>query len=304
MFCEFCGDEIPYLPFKCKYCGGTYCKEHRLPENHDCTFEKKHIPVVPTTSRGKSPKYAKTSTEKYSTDSKKVRKYLKKQEKQRRKARRTMDRGFSGTKVRYVSTPLIIIIFIASIVAFIIPQYLCLNYYSYFGNFFWTFFTAPFVSYSDSYFGIFFLFIIVILFYNMVRLIEIRFGRKFLLTLFFLGTVLSGLIYTAIYLPIELSNSGFAYISIFTGLAYGGLLAIISFLLFFSLNREMTFLIFFIPVKMKGKMILLLLILIRLIPGLLFGLLFNPIYYAVYLSDLGGILASYLVFKYKFRYLR
>jgi len=36
--CDFqdCDELIAYLPFKCKYCGGTFCKKHRLPENHDC----------------------------------------------------------------------------------------------------------------------------------------------------------------------------------------------------------------------------------------------------------------------------
>jgi hypothetical protein len=30
-----CGRE-EFLPYKCSYCGGTFCTEHRLPENHDC----------------------------------------------------------------------------------------------------------------------------------------------------------------------------------------------------------------------------------------------------------------------------
>jgi membrane associated rhomboid family serine protease len=33
--CDICGKE-EYLPFKCKYCGGTFCAEHRLPEKHNC----------------------------------------------------------------------------------------------------------------------------------------------------------------------------------------------------------------------------------------------------------------------------
>lgn len=38
------------MPFKCKFCGGLYCGEHRLPETHECigleTFKKE---------RGKEP---------------------------------------------------------------------------------------------------------------------------------------------------------------------------------------------------------------------------------------------------------
>ena len=33
--CEVCGEEV-LMPFKCRYCGGYFCVEHRLPEKHDC----------------------------------------------------------------------------------------------------------------------------------------------------------------------------------------------------------------------------------------------------------------------------
>jgi membrane associated rhomboid family serine protease len=33
--CDVCG-AFELLPFKCRYCGGTYCGIHRLPENHQC----------------------------------------------------------------------------------------------------------------------------------------------------------------------------------------------------------------------------------------------------------------------------
>ncbi len=35
MECQKCGKEVP-LPFRCQYCGGYFCAEHRLPENHQC----------------------------------------------------------------------------------------------------------------------------------------------------------------------------------------------------------------------------------------------------------------------------
>jgi len=35
--CEYCGREV-MLPFKCPYCGGLFCAEHRLPEKHECLF--------------------------------------------------------------------------------------------------------------------------------------------------------------------------------------------------------------------------------------------------------------------------
>ncbi|MCS7115465.1 MAG: AN1-type zinc finger domain-containing protein [Nitrososphaerota archaeon] len=35
MQCQKCGKET-LLPFKCPYCWGYFCSEHRLPENHEC----------------------------------------------------------------------------------------------------------------------------------------------------------------------------------------------------------------------------------------------------------------------------
>lgn len=35
MKCQKCGKDF-FLPFRCPYCGGYFCSEHRLPENHDC----------------------------------------------------------------------------------------------------------------------------------------------------------------------------------------------------------------------------------------------------------------------------
>ena len=33
--CYVCGKETD-LPYKCTYCGLTFCSEHRLPEQHNC----------------------------------------------------------------------------------------------------------------------------------------------------------------------------------------------------------------------------------------------------------------------------
>jgi len=35
MECQKCQREV-FLPFRCPYCGGYFCSEHRLPENHEC----------------------------------------------------------------------------------------------------------------------------------------------------------------------------------------------------------------------------------------------------------------------------
>ena len=64
--CDICGKKET-LPYKCKYCGGTFCSEHRLPEAHDCTFDGDYwnVPV----------KVGKTTTR--SSDSSSKSKYVK-----------------------------------------------------------------------------------------------------------------------------------------------------------------------------------------------------------------------------------
>ncbi|MDS0477717.1 rhomboid family intramembrane serine protease [Natrinema sp. 1APR25-10V2] len=34
--CDVCGKD-ENMPYNCRHCGGTYCADHRLPENHDCS---------------------------------------------------------------------------------------------------------------------------------------------------------------------------------------------------------------------------------------------------------------------------
>jgi len=33
--CQHCGNDV-VLPFKCNYCGGYFCGDHRIPERHNC----------------------------------------------------------------------------------------------------------------------------------------------------------------------------------------------------------------------------------------------------------------------------
>jgi Zn-dependent protease len=42
--CQYCQEET-FLPFKCPFCSGYYCVQHRLPENHECPeYWKAKIP--------------------------------------------------------------------------------------------------------------------------------------------------------------------------------------------------------------------------------------------------------------------
>jgi len=300
-FCETCGEEIGYLPFKCKYCGGVFCKKHRLPENHDCTFELKHTPVVPIPRRTLSRTVSSTSQKASTKTPRKIRKYLKRQEKQKIKTIRDFE-GYRAPQVK-ATNYLIALIFILSLVTFALATlgyqlYLTLSSLSFLNFWLWTLVTSFFISYTQDLFGLFFLIILIILFYVMIKNLERTFGTKFLLKLYFICGLFTGLVYILFWLILQIFFTGVIVVPI--GLASGALLGVICFMIFLNINREMTFLMFFIPIRMKGRTIIIFLVLLNLIPGLLFAI-GDPFFLLVYLPDLGGILASYLVYYFKYK---
>ena len=64
--CEYCGKEV-LLPFRCKFCGGYFCEEHRLPEKHNCPNIPKPLPLGPASRPAKDP-YALTRPRKKKED--------------------------------------------------------------------------------------------------------------------------------------------------------------------------------------------------------------------------------------------
>jgi Zn-dependent protease len=62
--CEYCGKDV-VLPFKCTYCGGSFCAEHRIPESHACpetwrARAPRDVPPVSTQDWAKEPSYKYT----------------------------------------------------------------------------------------------------------------------------------------------------------------------------------------------------------------------------------------------------
>ena len=312
-FCEFCGDQIGYLPFNCKFCGGTFCKKHRLPENHECTFELKHVSVESTSPRDSKRRYQDvdlekpTSREYLKQGPKALKKYLKRHERERNKTLKTYKSSqkqygkptqFTGTKTLFL---LIIIFSIVGIMfdLYGLPQYMYLSLHSLIFDFpftIHTFFTSLFTSERD-FFGFFFLIIMLMFLYFMARTIEARKGSKFLIKLYIISTLFSALFYILLrlslilYLPIDIVEN-----SLLVGFAWGGILGLLSYSLFPIMNQQITAMMYFLPIRLKGRTLLYIIILFRLLPGLLFAFS-SPIYLLFYLPDLGGILGAYIIYK-------
>jgi Zn-dependent protease len=59
--CDHCGKE-EYMPFRCKYCGGYFCSDHRLPEMHNCEGSYQQSRSTTGTSQFTPTGYSYTST--------------------------------------------------------------------------------------------------------------------------------------------------------------------------------------------------------------------------------------------------
>jgi len=319
-YCEFCGGQISYLPFSCKYCGGTYCKKHRLPENHECTFELKHVPVAPTVSRDMRYRSQETPKRKFSSKDylekgpRALKKYLKRQDKQRARTFRSSRRlgittsQFQGTKVIFI---LIIGLTIAAMFFsfYGLREYLYLSLNALANEFtYHTLFTSIFIDQINPYdpfffFSLMFIFIMLYFTNKISKIIEMARGTKFLVYLFLISGFFSILFYfllrlaLILYYPIldPLFLDG-------VGLVWGGIYGVISYTIFPSLNRETSALVTFVRVRMTGKAFLYMIIIFRLFFGLLYAFT-DPIYgflnFLYYLPELGGILGSYIVYKYR-----
>ncbi len=308
-YCEFCGDQIGYLPFNCKYCGGTFCKKHRLPENHECTFELKHVPVESPTPRSLKRRYQDVDLKKPASHEyldqgpKALKKYLKRQEKERKKTVRTYETSqksfarstqFMGTKTLFV---MIIIFSIVGLVfsASGLSHYIYLSLHSLVFNFtYHTFLTSLFVSEVD-FFGFFFLIIMLFFLYFMARNIEARKGSKFLIEIYIISGLFTALFYIILrlaILPLMPIENPFDWV----GLAWGGILGLLSYSLFPIMNQQITSMMVFLPIRLKGRTFLYIIILFRLIPGLLLAVS-TPVYLLFYLPDLGGILGAYIIYR-------
>ncbi|MFX1571303.1 MAG: hypothetical protein ACFFB0_01005 [Promethearchaeota archaeon] len=273
----------------------------------------KHVPISTPGSKETRRRYQDAVIEKpiprgyLEKGPKSLKKYLKRQNRQRREATRSYQaykRPYKK-KIQYRGTKtLFLMISLFSIVALFFAStpldnyiYLSLNGLIYEYTFH-TLFTALFISAKDI-FGIFILFIMLYILYFMTRTIELSLGTKFLIKLYLISCLFTALFYFLLRISL-VSLYPLEIYSISVGLAWGGILGLISYSLFPIMNKEITALMYFLPIRMKGRSFLLIIILFRFL-GLIF-VFYYGLYYILYsLPDLGGILGAYIIYKYQFK---
>ncbi|GAB4305327.1 MAG: hypothetical protein Kow0069_00950 [Promethearchaeota archaeon] len=309
--CAHCGKPLTYLPFNCKYCGKSFCREHRLPENHECEGDfRKPVGEVYVPPE-KPPTRLATPREMYG-DADRVLKQAKRRERRvRRERERRIHRPRGSTRGWLRVAPadptatsgaavVVVLTLIVSLVPFLWGPFV---YYVgvYIGALtdylFHVVLTATFLSFSSGIFGLFWLFIVVLFTYNMGRTIELQFGRRFFVTLYLSGGILSAALYLVLQLVFSFEIP--LILQVPTGCAAGAFFALITFTVTLNPEGRAQMLLMFLPVSMKAKYMLYLIFALSGGFGvvyLLMGLFGDPFYLiesALSFAPIGGMLAGY-----------
>ncbi len=267
------------------------------------------MPVVPISPRESQQGYQKAIAKKQESKlyldkgPKTLKKYLRRQDKQRERTLRSYQTSYKRPSQYQGSKILFVLIIIFSITALIfiynnIPEFFYLSLHGLIYEFtYHTIFTSLFICSGDL-ISLFFLFIMLFFLYFMTRNIEMSFGTNFLIKLYVTCCLFTALFYVLLRLSL-ISIYPLNDLPIYTGLAWGGILGLISYSIFPIMNKKITGLMYFLPVRMNGKAFLLIIILLRVLPVLLF-VWYDLSSIIIYLPDLGGILGAYIVFKYQF----
>ena len=235
---------------------------------------------------------------------KSLKKYLKRQDKQTERTLRSYQKAYKNHSPYQGTKTLFIMIIIFSIAALVFDYYRLSDYFSLslhgliYKFTYYTFFTSLFVSSGDL-ISLFFLFIMLFILYFMARNIEMSFGVKFLIRLYVVCCLFTALFYILLRIALisvrPLTEPPIDSI----GLAFGGILGLLAYSLFPIMNRKITAFMYFLPIRMSGRSFLILIIVLRIFPVLIFAWS-DPLYIVFYLPELGGILASYIIYKYQF----
>ncbi|MBD3351198.1 MAG: rhomboid family intramembrane serine protease [Candidatus Lokiarchaeota archaeon] len=299
--CNYCGEPINYLPFKCNYCRKYYCKKHRLPENHECSlkYQKELL-------QDKNKRQQRTYTKK-----------LPSQTGVYQISKSSSHSLFSGpfwnklSNVKGITWVLTLnmIFLILSIIPPVQPYvYLSVGNMVRFPYLFYTIVTAMFIPATiTSSFGFLILLIYFFFLFQNGRAIEKRFGKKTFLRIYLGGTLITSIV-IFILQSLMLAIPGYQILAD-AGMysSWGGMMAVIAFYSLLNPNAQMRLFLYFIPIRMTAKWILILFVGFELVPGVisLIDLFATPVAQVMYFNagfiqyfaNIAGVLSGYLIVR-------
>jgi hypothetical protein len=283
--------------------------EHRLPENHECTFNLKQTPVVP-----KFIHKPYTPPIRYPSSSQRDRYDYQWREKRSYQTRYNRIKRFqrevpSKSENALLTNSLIALITILSFVFIFFPQELSFSI-SKISNLPFsliTILTSPFISSSSvilfdfffihDYVGLTFTIIILFVYYDIIRKAENAFGRKLFISIFFLSVLLSAFFYVLLRVSIIQQYPIDGMVICCTGFATSGIIGIISYTVFVYPSKDWRFIY---PIRINGRILLGFIILFKFCLWVTTTVLYMP-YIVFNLPDLSGLVIAYIIFKIKIK---
>lgn len=291
--CDFCDEEVDYLPFQCRYCGKNFCKNHRLPENHDCSFEFKNNPYVVK----KIAPHVETSYQDYTQSTASNREGFNRWA--RRSRRSSMGGGgmFNpfGQKKRLTATYALMGLQFAFYIMALFPEirphmYLSVDAIS--NLWFHTIITSLFTP--DD---ILSMILNLIFIYFLGRLVEGRFDSRTFFELY----VISGLITGAFALLLQLLFSFMPVFAAITGepmsLMPGCMVGLIAFMTFLLPDTKIRLFMMFIPISLRTRNLLWFFVGFYVIFGVISLLSGYTIGFIINIASVSGALGGYLKIK-------
>ena len=324
--CDHCSDEVDYLPFTCRYCGKSYCKKHRIPENHECSFEFKNDPYKVRSREEPKPSkiYADYPAESQPRqDAPRRARVRMPRIRDRTNRTRPQTTSLLGMQAKPYGTYGIMIATIAVFAFSIILAYFDSDYLVYLsisdyvdGSYnYWTFITSiftpinPIGGYSegiriivgiDLFISLLYLFIKLFMLFFIGRMVEARWGWKTLVKIY----IFSGLLASLGTLLIHFLFSLDVFSSFFPGLSevqyqtsWGASMGLIAFIAMIFPQQQVTMYLYFIPVRVKMKNLLWIMIGMNAIFGLFRIFLTHNPYFVQDLGVIAGILGGLIFYR-------
>jgi len=259
--CKFCGKETGILPFHCNYCGGKFCSDHRLPENHECSFDKNY-------------------------------------KLERLKEKNKLNKPLKKVKITYGTYFLMAGIIFMSVLGFYFPEYLNFQFFSInpwtgINAYAWTFFPSLLVVTITNIPELCYFAILMIFTYSFMQTFEKKYGFKMLFTAYMINALLVLFCYLALgyfmtdYWRVASYNSQI-------GLASGCIIGLIFSLLLEDIRRDW----YLKRIKLKAWWILVFLIvfsiitkvytILNVVPGYVYDY-FYAYFFVYYMVDFNGI---------------
>lgn len=289
--CFHCG-EIVGDSTLCYNCSNFFCEVHKDPTIHECNLNIEYQNDLKSAEEKNKSKHNHIMENFIETDNRS----------QDYHWYQPSSKGDTAKKPEVMIASCIIlgVVLFFSGISFISSPLFQFNIFWFLNSNQWTFFTALFVVRLDGVLDLILLVLNLIFLFMVMMNLETRYSSLFLLKLFFLSSFFSGcfFILARLILSIAIPMGIVDLVFFSTGFGWAGLLGIVSFRFCLEPETQWDVLFCYLPVKMEGKSVLVILVLMRLIPNLVI-IFTNELYLMIYLSEFFGMIVGGLVYYLK-----